>query len=1725
MKRTLYSLLLVCTLIMSFIPHDSWAFPAQVSTITPADNATGVALTMQVVVVFNVTMDNTTIANTNNIVLRKNGNAPNINPTSPSAAPADKITYNTTTKTAVASFTGLETNTSYTIRLKSGNTGIKTAAGTQINGGNNYDGYSFTTGAAAAVPPAVTVTSPANGAGGIALTTAITATFSTDMDSSTLTASSFSVSNGVTPAAVNGISYDSATRTATFIPSANLAFSTTYTVTISSAAKDTAGTTMAANKVWSFTTTIPDATPPTVTSTSPAGDATNIAQNSVLTVTFSEAMTKSAVEAAGSITLDNGITGTVSYNPATWVATFIPSTLLAKSTLYTATVSTAVTDEAGNHLVQNKVWTFTVTGTYATTNAQLNKYCNIPPFVTSGANVLKPNVLLVIDNSGSMYEFAYKTAGKGDSTKGSINWDDSYSSATDYYGYFDKTKMYSYDTSASGFFYVDGSKSSDRTSFWSGNMLNWLTMRRVDVVRKVLVGGKTTPRSANTANYLLVSNNPDRNYYKSYADVKYEVDDKLYVCNSTCSSHTSTYNMKVYVGDQLPQEGILLQAADKINFGIMNFNDGYKFEDNQSSVRDGGNVTVDLGSNGTNLITQVENTDPSTWTPLAETLYESLRYFQATTSAYNGGTYSGKDPITANCMKNFVLILTDGESTKDRNLPGGNWGTPTVTDSNFNVKTYMDKIATNEGAASKWAASPNSDEGSWYLPGVALYAHTTDHRSAAVGKNNLPGMQNLTIYTVFAFDESTTGRELLKLTSKYGGFEDSAMASGSLPGTTEKWDANGDGVPDTYYEAQNGDKLQEELFRAFNDILSKVSSGTSASIVNNKGESGANLFQAVFYPRKSVGGRDLYWMGELQNMWYYLDPYLGTSSIREDTNNDKKLDLRLDYKVTVDYDTTKNQTIANWFEDTTGNGTFTSKGSGSPDNIHALWRAGALLHYRDPSTRKIYTTLGSYNSSYLSNSAPLASGMTSGLTLFDAAHGINIIALDYAKANFPDAETAANNLLNVDGLTTANKVIDYIRGVDYLSDPLYRSRTVTITYPTTAATPLNATIADKTWKLGDIVSSTPQAQTSKQLQAYDTSYKDNSYSLYYGSKDYSIRNMVYTGANDGMLHAFRVGQVAKTRYDPAAPNRIAEIKNIGATWNLGDEEWAFIPQNSLPYLKYLPDPAYNHLFYVNNTVTLLDASINKTSLDTACTQAEYWKCGRKTTYANVATRSLDVDNTSWRTVLIGGMGFGGASRDSGGYCNKADGTTPTTSAQETRLDCVKSPIPGSGLSSFFALDVTDPESSRFMWEFSDAVLPAADKGLGFTTSGPAIVRINSKNPATADYGSADATKNGRWFAVFATGPSGPIDTASHQFMGRSDNELKIYVVDIHPDMSGGWVKGTNYWVLPSGIANAFASDLTGSVIDVDRWSSTSSSYYSDDAVYIGYTRPKGGTSPVEWAEGGVLRLLTNDSLNPSDWSLSTMIDGVGPVTSSPTKLQDRKTGKTWVFFGSGRYFFKTDSGTDDPNNQRYLVGVMDTCYDGTANTMNSGYKKVSNVWTKQGCGVTAPAALGLADLQDQSSTVITAIPSDKKGWYIALDPSGDYALGAQMVTSTYKAERVVTNTTAAFNGVVFFTSFKPTDDICGYGGSTLVWAVDYLNGGTPPGSTMKGKLLVQLSGGEFVAVDLATAFKAGVDATQQTHGDRRMKASLAGHGIAGSRGGSLQSASQPIRKILHIMEK
>jgi titin len=131
------------------------------------------------------------------------------------------------------------------------------------------------------IAPTVTSTSPTQGATNVSISTNITAAFSEDMDSSTITTTTFTLSNG---GPVSGlVSYNASTMTATFDPTSSLAYSTNYTATITAGVKDLVGNTLTSNKVWSFTTEAP---PPTITTVSPNSGIQGQSLNVTITGTY-----------------------------------------------------------------------------------------------------------------------------------------------------------------------------------------------------------------------------------------------------------------------------------------------------------------------------------------------------------------------------------------------------------------------------------------------------------------------------------------------------------------------------------------------------------------------------------------------------------------------------------------------------------------------------------------------------------------------------------------------------------------------------------------------------------------------------------------------------------------------------------------------------------------------------------------------------------------------------------------------------------------------------------------------------------------------------------------------------------------------------------------------------------------------------------------------------------------------------------------------------------------------------------------------------------------------------------------------------------------------------------------------------------------------------------------------------------------------------------------------
>ena len=107
--------------------------------------------------------------------------------------------------------------------------------------------------------PTVTSTTPAAGATGVAVNAPITVRFSEVMAAGTITAANLELRGPGGTLVNRTVAYDAANQAATITPSAALAASTQYTVTVRTGVTDAAGNALAANHQFSFTTADPSA--------------------------------------------------------------------------------------------------------------------------------------------------------------------------------------------------------------------------------------------------------------------------------------------------------------------------------------------------------------------------------------------------------------------------------------------------------------------------------------------------------------------------------------------------------------------------------------------------------------------------------------------------------------------------------------------------------------------------------------------------------------------------------------------------------------------------------------------------------------------------------------------------------------------------------------------------------------------------------------------------------------------------------------------------------------------------------------------------------------------------------------------------------------------------------------------------------------------------------------------------------------------------------------------------------------------------------------------------------------------------------------------------------------------------------------------------------------------------------------------------------------------------
>ena len=1114
----------------------------------------------------------------------------------------------------------------------------------------------------------------------------------------------------------------------------------------------------------------------------------------------------------------------------------------------------------------------------------------------------------------------------------------------------------------------------------------------------------------------------------------------------------------------------------------------------RQSIDFSGTAVETFNTNTAAILDGIGESFPATWTPLSESLYEATRYVAQINStflstayvypiAYSGGNSNGvafgatgvgsvggaeitaltspetcpagyitnacgRDPYffgsnhtpawaststQVSCCKTFVILVTDGEPTQDTNIPAGLQdyahgqhgihcvgGNSTVHAPNGTCNT---SVTLTGAAAAPLLGEHKTDyasSGNHYLDDVAYWAHTNDLRPCSgtadgtiavlnVTGHCLAGLQNISVYTFFAFG-NIAGREILMHTAQLGGFEDSN--ANNLPDLTSEWDkvinATGalgsDGIPDTYFESSNVDDLQERLMATITSILRKSASGTSVSVLSASATGEGSIYQAYFFT-SDIGqnASTVKWTGYTQAL--FVDTF---GNFREDTNQDGALDYQTDLIVQTRFDnnpvsSTYKKTVVDKFVDANGDGVGDSAvptvAGADLKLIKPIWEAGKVLANTAPASRRILTWVDSDWDGVVDTGEQQS---------FEAG---NCSALK-GFLRYPTDICS--------GTTSALDLINFIRGEEVTG-----LRTRMLEVPVGSG-------AYKVWKLGDPIHSTPTVVSAPKSR-YDLQYGDTSYTQFY-AKYRNRREMIYLGANDGMLHAFNGGY-----YHPGDDSTtVGTVEHgwftTGPVSNsdplpLGGEKWAFIPQQLLPHLQWLARPDYTHVYYVDLKPTIEDVRI----------------------FADDGPTGIHPGG--WGTILIGGFRMGGSC----GMCSVGSGAPPMTAT-----------IAGQSrdfYSAYFVLDITDPEADpKLLWSFTD-------KDLGLTTVAPVVARVNP----TGDL--LTSNTNAKWYAVFASGPNSyaadlppkvlPGPTTTYQFsyayavdLAAGPGPLTVTV----PNPTGTYSSPGVTKMLAGGNSSQLSKSFLGQPVAVDK-----DLDYRTDVIYVGRTRrdstnpfwgklyrlkmscPTAPCTPSTWginsSIAGVDRLLTEVIDTFPDPSTSVTLQ-VGPVTAQPSWTVD-DSNQVWVFFGTGRYFGNADKidnsvqriyGVKDPamNNGSCLTAGNETSTTGCkvtdlVNASNAVVCVVCQTGTNQ---VTDPTNNpGVTSFSGTGTTSMIGLVQSKQGWFVNM-PTG---------SGTNSAERSVVYTTL-LGGTLFIPTFVPTSDFCGSDGSSNLYALYYKTG-------------------------------------------------------------------------------
>jgi type IV pilus assembly protein PilY1 len=419
-----------------------------------------------------------------------------------------------------------------------------------------------------------------------------------------------------------------------------------------------------------------------------------------------------------------------------------------------------------------------------------------------------PNVVIVLDNSGSMNHLVWHPAYDPTATYSCTEYDNdaTYGVTTDERERFcDNNRTIYHDNDSVGYTLI------------TGHYLNWLFSDESDAYVSELEDNSNGTRACR---------GPGSPTYAKYQRNRLSAA-KQVVLDTICR----------------------VEATKAVRFGLAVFRAPNDTDDIDPN---GGYLEVGIADNtpahASDLEASIANSKADTSTPLGETLFQVYTYFMGRDDGEQGpgatgGTtfpkyrYSrspsdagGKydeggppnvpdDPLDFSCQKNFVIIITDGEPTMDDfdQDPGS-------TAHGFDE--IEDLVGDYDGDG-ETEIPGNSDEQGFYLDDIAKLMNEKDFRP------DLDGNQTIDTYTI--------------------GFTTQGAANDLLEATAE----NGNGI---FFTSNNAEELTESIVKAITDIIEKSQSFTAATVPSTRTASGGDFYTSFFLPT----GKTAFWQGHLR---------------------------------------------------------------------------------------------------------------------------------------------------------------------------------------------------------------------------------------------------------------------------------------------------------------------------------------------------------------------------------------------------------------------------------------------------------------------------------------------------------------------------------------------------------------------------------------------------------------------------------------------------------------------------------------------------------------------------------------------------------------------------------------------------------------------------------------------------------------------------------------------